>query len=65
MTDAFQPSAAACWAPLSAAALAAALPRPARAASDTLRIGYQKYGTLVLLKAQGTLEKRLAPLVSR
>jgi len=32
------------------------------ASSDTLNIGYQKYGTLVLLKAQGTLEKRLAPL---
>ena len=31
------------------------------AAQDTvLRIGYQKYGTLVLLKARGTLEKRLA-----
>jgi sulfonate transport system substrate-binding protein len=28
----------------------------------TVRIGYQKYGTLVLLKARGTLEKRLAPL---
>jgi sulfonate transport system substrate-binding protein len=27
-----------------------------------LRVGYQKYGTLVLLKASGTLEKRLAPL---
>lgn len=26
----------------------------------TLRIGYQKYGTLVLLKARGTLEKQLA-----
>jgi len=26
-----------------------------------LRIGYQKYGTLTLLKARGTLEKRLAP----
>jgi sulfonate transport system substrate-binding protein len=25
-----------------------------------IRIGYQKYGTLVLLKARGTLEKRLA-----
>lgn len=25
-----------------------------------LRIGYQKYGTLVILKARGTLEKRLA-----
>ncbi len=39
---------------LSASALAAG--------SDTLNIGYQKYGTLVLLKAQGALEKRLAPL---
>jgi sulfonate transport system substrate-binding protein len=28
----------------------------------TLRIGYQKYGTLVYEKARGTLEKRLAPL---
>ncbi|WP_020202690.1 sulfonate ABC transporter substrate-binding protein [Cupriavidus sp. WS] len=40
---------------------------PGRAqAQDTsnkvLRIGYQKYGTLTLLKARGTLEKRLAPL---
>ncbi|QBE65593.1 sulfonate ABC transporter substrate-binding protein [Pseudoduganella lutea] len=26
-----------------------------------LRIGYQKYGTLTLLKGRGTLEKRLAP----
>src|SRR5580658_8529616 len=29
---------------------------------NVLRIGYQKYGTLVLLKARGSLEKRLAPL---
>jgi len=29
---------------------------------NVLRIGYQKYGTLVLLKARGGLEKRLAPL---
>ncbi|YCH22265.1 sulfonate ABC transporter substrate-binding protein [Pseudomonas sp. D1-3] len=28
--------------------------------AETLRIGYQKYGTLVLLKANGALEKRLA-----
>ncbi|HZW24632.1 MAG TPA: sulfonate ABC transporter substrate-binding protein [Gallionella sp.] len=34
---------------------------PASAAEE-LRIGYQKYGTLILLKAHGTLEKRLAPL---
>ncbi len=33
----------------------------AQTAQDkVLRIGYQKYGTLVLLKAKGTLEKRLA-----
>ena len=30
------------------------------AQADALRIGYQKYGTLVLLKARDTLEKRLA-----
>ena len=30
------------------------------AASKVLRIGYQKYGTLVILKGRGTLEKRLA-----
>ena len=30
------------------------------AAPKELRIGYQKYGTLVILKARGTLEKRLA-----
>ncbi|ENA35112.1 MULTISPECIES: sulfonate ABC transporter substrate-binding protein [Pseudomonas] len=29
-------------------------------AAETLRVGYQKYGTLVLLKARSTLEKRLA-----
>lgn len=31
-----------------------------QAQAETLRIGYQKYGTLVLLKARGSLEKRLA-----
>ena len=29
---------------------------------DEVRIGYQKYGTLILLKASGELEKKLAPL---
>jgi sulfonate transport system substrate-binding protein len=29
---------------------------------SVIRIGYQKYGTLVLLKARGGLEKRLAPM---
>src|SRR6204780_4563910 len=31
-------------------------------ADTVVRIGYQKYGTLVLLKARGSLEKRLAPM---
>ncbi|KRW58532.1 sulfonate ABC transporter substrate-binding protein [Pseudomonas sp. TTU2014-080ASC] len=31
-----------------------------QAQAENLRIGYQKYGTLVLLKAKGSLEKRLA-----
>jgi sulfonate transport system substrate-binding protein len=49
------------------AALAAGIVvSPAQAQTATgntpkeLRIGYQKYGTLVILKARGTLEKRLA-----
>jgi sulfonate transport system substrate-binding protein len=33
----------------------------AAAPTQVLRIGYQKYGTLTLLKARGDLEKRLAP----
>ncbi len=33
---------------------------PAAQDAKTVRIGYQKYGTLVILKARGTLEKRLA-----
>lgn len=46
---------------LSAAALVSALPQAALAQSKgTLRIGFQKYGTLTILKARGTLEKRLA-----
>jgi sulfonate transport system substrate-binding protein len=31
-----------------------------QATADTLRIGYQKYGTLVLLRANGELDRRLA-----
>jgi sulfonate transport system substrate-binding protein len=41
---------------------AGALALQARAEDRSLRIGYQKYGTLVLEKARGTLEKRLARL---
>jgi sulfonate transport system substrate-binding protein len=49
-------------APAAALAGFAASPRPAAAANGTVRIGYQKYGTLILLKAAGTLEASLAPL---
>ncbi|SMH62224.1 sulfonate ABC transporter substrate-binding protein [Azospirillum agricola] len=35
---------------------------PAAAADKVVRIGYQKYGTLIILKEQGLLEKKLAPL---
>jgi len=38
------------------------LPAYAQGEPELLRIGYQKYGTLTLLKARGGLEKRLAPL---
>jgi sulfonate transport system substrate-binding protein len=40
---------------------AADLPKKTEGTASTeLRIGYQKYGTLIILKARGTLEKRLA-----
>jgi sulfonate transport system substrate-binding protein len=46
-----------------AAGLALALnARGAFAADKEVRVGYQKYGTLVLLKGRGILEKKLAPL---
>jgi sulfonate transport system substrate-binding protein len=48
---------------LAATLAAAATPSWAKFESDKFRIGYQKAAsTLVLLKAKGTLEKRLAPL---
>jgi sulfonate transport system substrate-binding protein len=34
----------------------------ATAADKTVRVGYQKYGTFLLLKARGLLEKKLEPL---
>ena len=40
----------------------AGLSAHAQAPKDVLRVGFQKYGTLTLLKARGDLEKRLAPL---
>lgn len=39
-----------------------AIIRPAYADQKTIRIGFQKYGTLILLKGKGTLEKALEPL---
>lgn len=46
---------------LSAFAVAAALPSTVWSqAKATLRIGFQKYGTLTILKARGSLDKRLA-----
>jgi len=43
---------------------AAAIPVTAVSADtrEQLRIGYQTYGTLIILKARGTLEQRLKPL---
>src|SRR4051812_38018737 len=35
---------------------------PVRAAENVVRIGFQKYGTLVLLKSKGLLEEKLKPL---
>ena len=44
-----------------AGVMAAGMPAMAQAQSrGEVRIGYQKYGTLTLLKGRGTLEKRLA-----
>src|SRR5436190_17958127 len=49
---------------LSAAALGLTLERalPARAATRVVRIGFQKYGALILLKGRGLLECQLKPL---
>jgi hypothetical protein len=43
-------------------ALAAFAPGPASAQDKTVRIGFQKYGKLILLKTKGSVEKRLALL---
>ena len=50
------------WALLALLALVLMLPFAARAEERVVRIGYQKYGTLVLLKGRGSLEPRLAAL---
>lgn len=44
-----------------AAALLSSQPARADENPKTLRVGFQKYGNFVVLKARGTLEKRLAP----
>ena len=41
--------------------IAAGLVSAAQAEDKTIHIGYQKYGTLILLKAQGLLEEKLGP----
>jgi sulfonate transport system substrate-binding protein len=43
-----------------AGAIAGALPSAYAESRPAVRIGYQKYGTLTLLKGRGTLERRLA-----
>ncbi|HEY0235476.1 MAG TPA: sulfonate ABC transporter substrate-binding protein [Afipia sp.] len=45
-----------------AVSLASALSLPAQAQEKTVRIGFQKYGKLVLLKSKGTLEPKLKAL---
>jgi sulfonate transport system substrate-binding protein len=49
--------------PLAASLLVA--PAAGRAATTTVRMGVQKYGTLVVLRHRGTLEAALAPLGAR
>src|SRR5262245_48927919 len=43
-------------------AMLALFPAASQAADQVIRIGYQKYGNLILLKGKGDLEKKLAPL---
>ena len=50
------------WIALTLLALALLTAFAARADEKTVRIGYQKYGTLVLLKGRGTLEPKLKAL---
>jgi sulfonate transport system substrate-binding protein len=50
------------WTALMVLAFIALAAITARADEKVIRIGYQKYGTLILLKAKGSLEARLKPL---
>ena len=45
-----------------AGGLASALATVGHADDKVIRLGFQKYGTLILLKSQGLLEKKLEPL---
>jgi sulfonate transport system substrate-binding protein len=45
-----------------AAIAAVLLPGASQAQDKTIRVGFQKYGNLILLKGKGGLEKKLAPL---
>ena len=47
---------------LLAAAVAATTLAATSAGAETIRVGYQKYGTMILLKQSGALERALAPL---
>ncbi|WP_459986986.1 aliphatic sulfonate ABC transporter substrate-binding protein [Komagataeibacter kakiaceti] len=46
---------------LAAQGVMAGIPWRARGATRTIRVGYQKYGTLILLKTKGFLEDALRP----
>src|SRR3954471_7846450 len=50
------------WTALTVLAFIVLAPITARADEKVIRIGYQKYGTLILLKAKGPLEAKLKPL---
>jgi sulfonate transport system substrate-binding protein len=45
-----------------AASLALSVVTAAQASDKVVRVGYQKYGNIILLKGKGGLEKKLAPL---
>src|SRR4051794_35562998 len=50
------------WTALAVVAFVVVAAITAKADENVIRIGYQKYGTLILLKAKGSLEAKLKPL---
>src|SRR3954466_14991050 len=50
------------WTALAVVAFVVLAAITAKADEKVIRIGYQKYGTLILLKAKGSLEAKLKPL---